>query len=191
MRRLYTLLPVIFSLLFAGCGDTGTGQNSVSSKAQGWHFQGRDCLACHNIDMQGERHLLVAGTLFKSEYVNDQDDLSESCGGNLIVNFENTTTRTVTSSADYADSGSKGNNGKGNLFILQRLLRKLEGDYIIQITDSSGNELASSDHAHQFNGGAYSVGGAIDGANRRSCNACHQASDGTQIYVQSNTALCK
>ena len=178
-------------LLFAGCGDTGVGENNVSSKAQGWHFQGRDCLACHNTDLQTERHLLVAGTLFKSEYVNDQDDLGESCGGELIVNFENTITRTVISSADYADSSSKGYNGKGNLFILQRMLNTLKGSYIILITDSSGNELASSDHAHQFNGAAYSAGDAIDGANRRSCNACHQAKDETQLYVQSNVDLCK
>ncbi len=181
----------MFSFLFAGCGDTGGGENNISSKAEGWHFQGRDCLACHNADLQAERHLLVAGTLFKSEYVNDQDDLGESCGGALIVNFENTATRTVTSSADYADSGSKGDNGKGNLFILQRLLNTLEGSYIIQITDSSGNELASSDHAHQFNGAAYSAGDAIDGVNRRSCNACHQASDGTQIYANEKSGLCQ
>jgi len=93
----------------------------------------------------------------------------------------------ATSSADYADSGSKGDNGKGNLFILQRLLNTLEGSYIIEITDGSGNELASSDHAHRFSGGAYRV----DGENRRACNACHQASDGTQIYANEKSGLCQ
>ena len=181
----------MLSLLFVGCGDTGSGENNISSNAQGWHFQGRDCLACHNVDLQTERHLLVAGTLFKSEYVNDQNDLGESCGGDLIVDFENTVTRTITSSADYADSSSKGYNGKGNLFILQRLLNTLKGSYIIRITDSSGNELASSDHAHQFNGAAYRVDGAVDGENRRSCNVCHQASDGTQIYANEKSGLCQ
>jgi hypothetical protein len=181
----------MLSLLFAGCGDTGSGENNVSSNAQGWHFQGRDCLACHNVDLQADSHLLVAGTLFKSEYVNDEDDLSESCGGDLIINFENTATRTVTSSADYADSSSKGNNGKGNLFILQRLLNTLDGNYLIRITDSNGTELASSEHPHRFNGKAYSVDDAVDGENRRSCNVCHQAADETQLYVQSNVDLCR
>jgi len=100
---------IIFSI--SGCGTDETSQGTVAKNgavAQGWHNQGKDCMACHNYDLQDERHLLFGGTVYKKEDTTNLDDLTGVCGGDLNVNFWNDSrTKLMFSSKDYVDPNSK------------------------------------------------------------------------------------
>lgn len=179
----------------AGCGEdeSSEGSSSTATVVQGWHNQGKDCLACHNVDLQDERHLLFGGTVYKTENVTNTEDLNSVCGGNLNVNFWNSTrTSLIFASKDYVDPNSKGNRGKGNIFILQRMLNTIApNNYYIEITDENATVLTS--YLHQFSGQDYDINNPANSNNRISCNACHSAG-GIQnpIYVDSNKQnLCQ
>ncbi len=184
-------LTLLASLAFLGCERPP----ELADGEQGWHFQGRDCLACHNIDLGEDKHLLFAGTLYKESNVTDQDNIDNVCGGELVVNFLDKDLNTIFSSKNYHDSNSKGNDAKGNLFVLQRANPNLsEGSYYVQITDKYSNVLASSSTAsHAFNLQPYDLKNPQNAANRIACNSCHNSSGGTQppLYVQINQNLCK
>lgn len=191
-RKLFSLTLLLASLLFlSGCGDED--EENITTTAQGWHNQGRDCLACHNVDLNPDKHLLYGGTLYKSANVPDQNDLNNMCGGDLVVNLFNTTTGNLDySSNDYNASGSKGYLGKGNIFILQRELRLLSaGSYNIQITTQNGTQLAIGG-GHTFSSQDYDIAKPVDYGNRLSCNSCHSNS-GPQapLYVEINSNLCQ
>jgi len=192
MKILQGILVLFMFIGFLGCEDE-EGEESSASTAQGWHFQGRDCLACHNVDLQSEKHLIVGGTLFKMASVDDQDNLDNSCGSEeLVINFLDNNSNLIDSSRSYSDSSSNGYKGKGNLFILARTMDTLVGDYYVQITTQGGDELARSGGLHHFTGGSYDITNSTDDANRRSCNACHiQGGSTSPLYVQSNINLCE
>lgn len=173
--RVFGLAVVIWAaLFFTGCGEEGAGSASATV-ASGSHFQGRDCLACHNIDLQQERHLLVGGTLFKDANVSDVNDLSQSCGGDFVVDFlVDPLDTTPIASIDYEDLNSKGYRGKGNIFILSRLLATLNGDYYIRIKERDTNRTMAQSGLHTFTAGDYNINNSTDLSNRNSCNACHQ-----------------
>jgi len=180
--------------MFSGCeGDEGEEDEGSTTTAQGWHFQGRDCLACHNSDLNEDKHLLFGGTLYKSATVTDQDNLDNVCGGEFVVNFLDSSLNTIYSSKDYVAVGSDGYKAKGNLFILQRELRLFSAQtYTIQVTDTNGNVMAVSNNTHTFTSADYDSNNPKDYANRLSCNSCHiQGGDQPPLYVQANTNLCQ
>jgi len=197
MKReiLYSVLALILTFTLSGCGEDEGGESgsSTATVAQGWHFQGRDCLACHNSDLNPNKHLLFGGTFYKDSSVNNQDDINNVCGGEFVVNFLDNKFNTVYSSKDYKDASSKGYKGKGNLFILQRKLRLLTaGIYHVQITDTNGNVMATSGYSHSVSSGDYDINNPTDNANRISCNACHiRGGVRDPIYVQNNNNLCQ
>lgn len=196
LARLFLLLV----LLIAGCeeieGEEGEEGGAVTLK-QGWHFQGRNCLACHNVDLQKDRHLLLAGTLFKGKDVQNPDDISSVCGGKLYVQLVDRFFNVVHDSRNYRDDNSRGIRGKGNLFILTRKLSHLKGDYYVRIITENGTTIAQSATLHKFTDiNSYDPRkNPYDSANRFSCNTCHkfpnpQGGAPGWIYPQ-NASLCK
>ena len=197
MRKWYLLFLIIVPLLFMGCeseGDDDDDDDDHSTEVvQGWHFQGRDCLSCHNIDLNTDKKLLTAGTLYKSATVTDVDDMSQVCGGDFVLNFLDSSYATQVSSKFYEDDDSKGYKGKGNVFILSRKLDTLNGDYFVQIIEKNTNKtLAISEKLHKFSASGYSLSSSADNNNRNACNACHKnGGDATPLYVQVNKDLCE
>lgn len=186
-KKIYLLLLIIFAASFSACGGTDVGNITA-----GWHFQGRDCLSCHMVDLQAQRHLTVAGTVFKSASVNDLDNLDNVCNGALRLQFLDTSLNTAIDSKDYEDQGSKGYKGKGNVFILNRKLASIQGLYFIRILAEDGTQLAQSG-IHQFTS-SFDKNNPADISNRYSCNACHSLSPSGGapglIYPTSNTNKC-
>ena len=175
----------MLALLIAGCGEIEGEEGEEGEEGgstllkQGWHFQGRDCLGCHNVDLQRERHLLVAGTLFKGKEVQDPDDLSLACGGKLYLQLLDKSFNTIYDSRDYRDDNSRGTRGKGNLFILLRKLNYLNGEYYVRIITEDGTTVAQSATLHRFTDiNSYDPRkNPYDSANRFSCNTCHRFPD--------------
>jgi len=196
-KSLFYILAFGIIMLIAGCGDDSSeneADSTTARTAQGWHFQGRDCLACHNVDLQDQKNLLFGGTVYKDSTVTNKDDLNNVCGGDLIVNFiDSSTIATTYSSTNYVDPNSKGNKGKGNIFILKRLLSSSYGSFYIQITDKNGTVLATSTTPHNFNAQTYDINHPLDLNNRISCNACHtEGGVGLHpLYTQINKNLCQ
>lgn len=186
-KNISLLLAILFAASLSACGGTDVG-NIVA----GWHFQGRDCLSCHMVDLQAQRHLTVAGTVFKAPSVNDLDDLNNVCNGNLRLQFLDTGMRVAFDSQDYEDQNSKGYKGKGNIFILNRKLASIQGLYFIKLLAEDGTLLAQSG-IHQFTS-SFDRNNPADINNRYSCNACHSLSpSGTApglIYPTINTNRC-
>jgi hypothetical protein len=187
--KLYRLIIYLtFSFFLIGCGE----DVSVAENETGWHFQGRDCLACHNIDLGVEKNLVVGTTLFKSTSITDMDDLNNSCGVDLAIEFINDDYSVAYSTANYYDGSSKGYKGRGNIFLLDRLFNStLNGAYKVRIVDRlSGISFAQSSTVHNFSGADYDIDNPGDTNNRISCNACHGVSTPV-VYVQYNENLCK
>ncbi len=194
------------SVMLASCGEGGGGEGgeggeggtittTQSSAKQGFHMPGRDCLACHNYDLQTVRHLTVGGTVFKRQNVNNVNDVNNLCGGNLVIKFCSDTNcnNVVYNSANYKDPNSKGYKGKGNVFILSRKLLNLQGNYYVQITDETGSIIAQSNGLHSFNSG-YDIKNPKDFNNRYSCNTCHSKGSNPGVIFQNknkNANLCK
>lgn len=189
MKQLYTATCLLL-LLLSGC-ESGEEESENTTTTKGSHFQGRDCVACHNVDLGEDKNLLVSGTLFKNSNVADIDDISESCGAAIITEFINSSGSVEFSSRYFEDSSSKGYDGKGNLFILSRKLASISGEYIIALRDKNSNDLlAQSSAIHSFNGADYDINNASDNANRRSCNACHNGQIQQRLFVQTNQQRC-
>ena len=192
MKKILFFIALIMTLLLTACGEDEGGEGSaVSTPAQGWHFQGRDCLACHNVDLQDERHLVFGGSVYKTE--DNNNDVQNSCGGELNVNiWDASRSNLLYASKNFVDANSKGNLGKGNIFILQRMFQpnSLNGNLFIEITDANNSVLAS--YIHQFSSGDYDINNPTDASNRISCNACHGQNGQSHIYVDSNkVSLCQ
>jgi len=192
MKRFTLIMLVGISFLLCGCGENSN--DNADNGIQGWHHQGRNCLVCHNSDLNPDKHLLYGGTIYKNESVPDQNDLTNMCGGDLVLNFlDPISSNVVFSSNDYKSASSNGYKAKGNIFILQRELRLLSaGTYNMQITTASGTQLALSG-GHSFTSQDYDTSKLIDFSNRLSCNSCHSNGSGIQapIFVQNNSNLCK
>lgn len=175
---LFFLGFMTFSLM-TGCGieESGgeggedDGDEEEAAQAQGVHFQGRDCLLCHNVDLGPDRRLTVAGTVFKRENP-DVDRIEDACGGNLTIQFLDGNRSAVFDSGDYEEDNSKGNKGKGNVFILQRMLAALRGEYIVRIVSENGVTLTESAEPHRFQS-EFDPTLPADPDNTHSCNACH------------------
>lgn len=188
--RYYKLIFYIATLfLFSACAEN----ESISTEATGWHYQGRDCLACHNIDLEVDKHLVIAGTMFKEPFVNDVDDLTNTCDLDMALEFLNTDYSIAYSTSEYYDVNSSGNKGRGNIFLLERLFNKtINGSYYIRVIDRvNGSTMAQSTTVHDFSGAEYTISSAEDFANRLSCNACHNGGVTAPLFVQFNTTLCK
>lgn len=182
------VLVVFVSMLFLGCSE----EDIETTASEGWHFQGRDCLSCHNSDLKEDKSLLVGGTLFRSSNVSDIDDMSQVCGGDFVINFLDSSYATQISSKDYENKKSAGYNAKGNIFIISKYLDTINGDYYVQIADrESSKTLAISGVLHSFNG-SYSNANSSDDNNRNTCNSCHiKGGTASPIYVQVNKNLCE
>ncbi len=184
-------LALLASLAFSGCERPP----ALADGEQGWHFQGRDCLACHNVDLGEDKHLFFAGTLYKDKNVTDQDNIDNVCGGKFVVNFLDGDFNSVFTSKTYKDSNSKGYDAKGNIFVLNRKNPNLSADtYHVQILDEATNKiLAVSNYTHKFNLEAYDANNPKNTENRISCNSCHSSTNGftAPLYVQANKNLCK
>ena len=204
MRELKVLFAICWTVIgIIGCGgeggEGGEESGSVSLvQTQGWHFQGRNCLGCHNVDLKPERHLLMAGTVFKSSNASNPDDTNQACGGELYIQLLDSSYNIIYDSRNYKDPNSKGYKGKGNVFFLKRTLSYLNGDYYVRIIDKDGTTLAQSSTLHKF-ADFYSFDprkNPADANNRFSCNACHkypnpQGGAPGFIYPQFNSNLCK
>lgn len=191
-KNIFYLLLVV--VLLSGCGEDEDEDNGNSlSSTQGWHYPGRDCLACHNVDLSEDKHLLFAGTVYKNSAISNQDDIDNTCGGELLIEILDSAFNPVYNSKDYKDSSSSGYKGKGNIFILQRQLRLLgAGRYSVRITDVNGTTMAQSRATHQFTSQDYDINNPIDWNNRLSCNSCH-VKGGSQdpLYIEINANLCE
>ncbi len=192
------ILLLASAVAVASCG--GSDSFSLSEAEQGWHFQGQHCLGCHNVDLKPSRHLLMAGTVFKSPNVENPKDLSASCKARLFVQLLNEKYEVVYDSRDFYDRNSAGYLGSGNIFILRRLLSDITpyGGYYVRVIDSEGNSLAQSQSLHSFSGihNYDPRRNPADPLNRFSCNACHRYPDPQGgapgfIYPQMNANLCK
>ncbi len=191
------LIPLTaLALLLGSCG----GDSGAPVQSQGWHFQGQNCLSCHNVDLKSNRHLLLAGTVFKSQEVSDPNDTSQVCGGKLFVQLLNEHYQVVYDSRNFYDESSAGYLGKGNIFILRRMLSDITpyGNYYVRVIDESGTLLAQSLTLHSFNGidNFNPRENPTDPLNRFSCNACHRYPEPRGgapgfIYPQVNKEQCK
>lgn len=201
IRYLLSGALILLSLILTSCGEEGeegnegTVSTSQASK-QGFHMPGRDCLACHNYDLQAERHLTIGGTVFKSQSIVNINDENNLCGGNLKIKLIDTSNPSnIIDSANYEDSNSKGYKGKGNIFILSRKFPNIQGNYYVQITDENNNTIAVSQQPHSFTSGYYDITNPADLSNRYSCNACHSVNPKGGalgvIYPNTNANLCK
>jgi len=173
--KFYTLIFFIsLSFFFTGCEDE-EGEEGTTTATSGWHFQGRDCQACHNVDLGVDKNLVVAGTLFKSATVANVDDLANSCNADMAIEFVDAGFNVVYSTASAYVANSNGINGQGNVFLLDRLYNSiLNGTYTVRVVDRlSGSIMAQSLAPHAFSGAAYDITNADDDNNRLSCNACH------------------
>jgi len=191
------ILTLVSLFILASCGEDDDEDDEYEYQTtvietQGWHMQGRDCLACHNYDLEENKHLTIGGTVYKTATVTDPDNLDNVCGGEIYVRLVNPYTNEVIDSRDYIDEDSKGYRGKGNIFILTRLYLVLQGEYIVQIIDKNNNILATS-NTHYFQTG-YDINNPADTLNRYSCNACHSINPKggapSVIYVN-NPDLCE
>jgi len=188
--KYYKLIFYISTLfVFSSCSQ----DESVASDETGWHYQGRDCLACHNIDLEYDKHLVVAGTMFKDAVVDDVDDLNSVCDLDMALEFLNADYSIAYSTAEYYDANSNGNQGRGNVFLSEKLFETtINGSYYIRVIDRvNGNTMAQSTTLHDFSGAEYTISLAEDFENRLSCNACHNGGVTTPLFVQYNTTLCK
>lgn len=196
----YTKLLMLIAMVFlvAGCESEegeGSGTTALSASDRGWHFSGRDCLACHNNDLGTEKHLVVAGTLYKDENVQDTDNVANTCNADLIINLTDAGGNIVYSSANYTDPDSKGYKGSGNIFLLDRLFGiSLNGTYHVQIAERGTNRVLAVGMNHAFSGAEYSMQNPQDLSNRLSCNACHRiggSEDPLYVQIPANLDVCQ
>jgi len=160
MKYMLFLVTVVFFL--GGCGDDS------DPIATGVHFQGRDCLSCHNKDLTPNSHLSIGGTVYRSA-TSDKNNLNATCTERLYVNFGGT----VGSTKDAVPATSSGWLGRGNIFALIVNMPVESGSYVLQITREDGTVLKTSTSHPMLTG--FNTSDPQDLNNRYSCNACHQA----------------
>jgi len=181
------IFSFITVLIFLGCG--GDSDDPVS----GVHFQGRDCLSCHNVDLGLSSHLSIGGTVYRGANVNP-DDLFQTCNSPVYLQILNGATVVYdTQTANRTDA--PGFNGKSNLFALINDMPIGTGAYTMRIVSSAGTTLAQSSTLHNLTTG-FNPADPSDLNNRYSCNTCHQAPPNNKngasglLFVQSNIADC-
>ncbi|MBF0458984.1 MAG: hypothetical protein HQK99_13935 [Nitrospirae bacterium] len=161
----------------SGNSGTVTTGSSVS------HNQAKDCLLCHNTELQSSGNLIIGGTMYIASSVSSVDDLdncyvdnSNATASSIRIQFVDNNSNVAVDSNNYIDSFSKGYNARGNLFILGRMMTtNLSGSYYIRLLNSNGVQIAGSNRTHNFLND-YSSTYPNDVNNRYSCNACHLSS---------------
>ncbi len=212
--RVLAVFVVALLLLSCGGGTTSSSSN-LSVSSFGWHFQGRNCLACHNVDLSKNlRQLIIGGTVYKNFNVSNPDDPNQVCktklaiwltvgpcvGGNTVVDTTNST---------YLNniSNTRGYSGSGNIFILRRggITDIPKGSYTVCLLayDSKTKNwiliAQSKNNSHSFDIGINNYdprNNPVDSLNRYSCNACHtypnpKANAPGRIYANLNKFYCK
>ena len=183
MRRV--LSAVVFALFFSAC------QEDLSEMASN-HFQGRDCLYCHNGELKGSP-LSFGGTLY-SDSGAAADDLKKICKLPLYVQLIQSDGSTVAfDSRSVVPDDATGFEARGNFFVLQRDSTIPTGLFYARLISKEGIKLAQSSGFHDFSA-AYSASNSADLSNRYSCNACHATvSNGGAtgvLYAQENASYC-
>jgi len=179
----------MLSLLFLGCGTDSETVEPVS----GVHFQGRDCLSCHNVDLGASSHLSVGGTVYRSA-TSGIDDLFEMCNSPVHLQIVDGTAIVYDTKTVHA-ADTAGYNGKSNLFALLNDMPIGTGAYTMRIISDVNTTLAESATLHSFTTG-FDMTNPSDLNNRYSCNACHQAPPNNKngaagaLFVQTNLADC-
>lgn len=180
------LIPIVLLFTFFGCGDNETIESSQK------HFQGRDCMLCHNMDLAESSHLSLAGSLFVSES-SDIDDIGDMCDQKMYVRFVEDNGSIAWTNEGIAPNDAAGWNGQGNIFTLLRDALVPNGSFNIQLVGPNGLVVAKSSSKHTFSNN-YEPFNGEDSFNRYSCNACHHLDTSTApglIYVQQNISECR
>ncbi|MDF1880404.1 hypothetical protein JHD50_03645 [Sulfurimonas sp. MAG313] len=167
MKYLYTVLAAV--LIFTGCGDEQPAEDT------GTHFQGRDCLSCHNIDLKEDSYLSIGGTVYRSPLIPDtpEDNLNSTCTERIHMQL------LVSGSLQYDSKNfnpedAPGFNGVGNLFTLIRNTSINAGSYQVRLYNDLGQSQSSAGDNHSFSSTGFDLNNPSDLNNRFSCNACHQ-----------------
>ncbi len=163
-------LNLLFTLLFlllAGC-------SSESGRVSGTHFQGKDCLHCHNVDLKEDSHLAFGATLFQEEPNEaNYEDPEMFCNIPLFLQLKKIDSSIVYDSRNTNTTDDPGFNGDGNVFALLQKQAIPDGSYLVSIINKSGDTLLDSAATHTFNR-SYDADKTDDDSNRYSCNACHR-----------------
>jgi len=161
------LFFTLFLLILAGC-------SSESGRADGAHFQGKDCLHCHNVDLKETSHLAFGATLFQEEPNEENyEDPEMFCNIPLYLQLKKVDSSIVYDSRQTNTTDDPGFNGEGNIFALLQKQMIPNGSYLVSIVNKSGDILLDSSAMHSFNG-SYHPEKTDDDSNRYSCNACHR-----------------
>ena len=177
-KGLAAALPI---LLFLGCSS------EEETRVGGYHFQGKDCLLCHNVDLEESSHLAFGGTVFSSVPTLDTiNTKAVYCNKPLFVQLLNDLNNSVQyDSRDNNKVGDPGFKAEGNIFSKTAIPA---GSYLVKVIDLNGTEVLSSVDeiaVHDF-GGHFNPDAPNDNANRYSCNACHKINGSASPLVAQN-----
>ena len=171
-------------LLFSACS------NEHEKRVSGQHFQGQDCLNCHNVDLKKSSHLSFGVTVFQEEPNTDNyDKLDTYCNIPMFLQLIQSSDSTVIFDSSLTnDISSPGFNGDGNVFGLLQNKTLPKGAFLINIVNQEGDLIIDSGLTHQFNGdyNSQKTDEALDN-NRYSCNACHRINGQQPPLHTSNT----
>ncbi len=170
-------------MVFMGC------EESVE-KPSGFHFQGTDCMKCHNVDLAESSHQTFGGSMFLVPGANN-DDLTNSCNQDLYMELKRADGTVAFDSRVTTKSTDSGFKALGNIFTLKRDGEIPIGVYQVRILSADGSEVAqsSSTPTHTFSGNYKTVENDND-SNRYSCNACHGVST-SQLFPNTDASLCR
>ena len=161
------LFFALFFLLLAGC-------SSESGRVSGTHFQGKDCLHCHNVDLKEDSHLAFGATLFQEEPNEaNYEDPKIFCNIPLFLQLKKVDGSIIYNSSKTNTTNDPGFNGEGNVFALLQKQAIPSGSYLVSIVNKSDDILLDSATTHTFNSN-YNPDKTDDDSNRYSCNACHR-----------------
>ena len=170
MKQLrYTLLLTPLLALMLGCTQEET--NRVNT----FHFQGQDCLHCHNVDLKESSHLNIGATVYSETGSTLESNITQVyCTQPLFVQLIDINDSLVLDTNTSNNIGDPGFNGKGNIFSLTRKETIPNGNYYIKIVDRNGSDVIEKHlEEHKFSG-TYNPDIPNDTENRYSCNACHK-----------------
>ena len=180
MKKQNIILSATFALLLSAC-------TSDVIKEDGHHFQGRDCLSCHNVDLESKKHLGFGGSVFSSSTL-DSDDKSTYCNKPLFVQFLDSNNSIAFDSKDTNKLEDPGFKAVGNFFTLLRNDTVPKGSYTMRIYTPDGANgttiIQSSNGSHTFTS-KFDKENPQDPTNRYSCNACHSIGGSKGLIVSS------